>query len=139
MAILGTLLKKGIKLRESLEQEFASPYDIQKNELRKLLITARNTAFGRQHWFNFILRSFRSLNQYDFYDSFRRQVPIVGYQEIYEKWWSRTQRGERDVCWPCKVNYFALSSGTAGSSSKHIPVTKEMLKSILSDRRSYGV
>ncbi len=130
MAILGTLLKKGIKLRESLEQEFASPYDLQKNELRKLLITARSTAFGQYYSFNKALRSFRSPKQHQFYDRFCQQVPIVGYQEIYEKWWSRARRGERDVCWPGKVNYFALSSGTAGSSSKHVPVTKDMLKSI---------
>jgi hypothetical protein len=30
MAILGTLLKKGIRLREMLEQEYTSPFDLQK-------------------------------------------------------------------------------------------------------------
>ena len=30
MAILGTLLKKGIRLREMMEQEYTSPFDLQK-------------------------------------------------------------------------------------------------------------
>jgi len=130
MAILGTLLKKGIKLRESLEQEYSSPYDLQKGELRRLLITARNTSFGQYHDFREALKSFRSFDSYDFYDHFKKAVPIVGYQQIYDQWWSRARNGEKDVCWPGKINYFALSSGTSESSSKYIPVTSDMIKSI---------
>ena len=37
---------------------------------------------------------------------------------------------EEDICWPGKVKYFALSSGTSDSSSKHIPVTRDMIRSI---------
>jgi len=55
MAILGTLLKKGIRLRESLEQQYTSKEDLQKNELRKLLIHARQTSFGKKFGFAFIL------------------------------------------------------------------------------------
>mgnify|MGYP003513047187 FL=1 len=47
MAILGTLLKKGIRLREMLEQEYTSPFDLQKKELKELLITASQTEFGK--------------------------------------------------------------------------------------------
>jgi hypothetical protein len=36
MAILGTLLKKGIRLREMLEQDYTSPFDLQKKELKEL-------------------------------------------------------------------------------------------------------
>ena len=46
MAILGTLLKKGIRIREMLEQEYTSPFDLQKKELKELLITASQTEFG---------------------------------------------------------------------------------------------
>jgi hypothetical protein len=38
--------------------------------------------------------------------------------------------GARNVCWPGRVKYFALSSGTSESSSKYIPVTKDMTKAI---------
>ena len=36
MAILGTLLKKGIKLRENLEEEYTAPIELQKKELKEL-------------------------------------------------------------------------------------------------------
>jgi GH3 auxin-responsive promoter len=41
-----------------------------------------------------------------------------------------TLKGAKNVCWPRRVKYFALSSGTSEASSKHIPVTKEMTKAI---------
>ena len=40
MAIIGTLLKKGIKVRENLQQEYSSPFELQKDELKELLINA---------------------------------------------------------------------------------------------------
>lgn len=49
---------------------------------------------------------------------------------MYAQWWHRCQRGEENVSWPGKVKYFALSSGTSESASKHIPVTQDMIKSI---------
>jgi hypothetical protein len=39
-------------------------------------------------------------------------------------------KGAKNICWPGRVKYFALSSGTSEASSKHIPVTKEMTKAI---------
>jgi hypothetical protein len=62
--------------------------------------------------------------------TFQKNVPIYDYQSIFDAWWHRALKGERDICWPGKVNYFALSSGTSESSSKHIPVTKDMIKTI---------
>jgi len=46
MALLRKLLKKGVKIRESLEQDFSILIDLQKAELKKLLIAARYTSFG---------------------------------------------------------------------------------------------
>ena len=57
MPIIGSILKKGIKLRETLEQDYTSPYDLQKKELSKLLISARNTMFGREYDFMSILEN----------------------------------------------------------------------------------
>ena len=51
MAILGTLLKKGIRLREMMEQEYTSPFDLQKRELKELLIAANQTEFGKHYDF----------------------------------------------------------------------------------------
>ncbi len=129
MAILGTLLKKGIRLREMLEQEYSSPFDLQKKELKELLIHASQTEFGKFYNFPKILSAFRKGHK-QFYDSYRENVPIHDYNKIYNDWWKLSLKGVRDVCWPGRIKYFALSSGTSEASSKHIPVTKEMTKAI---------
>jgi len=127
MAILGTLLKKGITLRESFEQLYTSPLDLQKQELRNLLIHCQNTKFGQKHSFNKVLTSFKGDR---FYKVFKSNVPIYDYDTLYAEWWHKAKEGEKDVCWPGKIKYFALSSGTSGASSKYIPITREMVKSI---------
>ncbi|MEM0941088.1 MAG: GH3 auxin-responsive promoter family protein [Bacteroidota bacterium] len=129
MAILGTLLKKGVTLRESLEQMYTSPEDLQKQELRNLLILCQNTQFGDAYGFMEILSSLKKKNP-DYYNVFRKNIPIFDYDKIYKKWWHLAIEGKKDICWPGKVKYFALSSGTSGSPSKHIPITRDMLKAI---------
>jgi hypothetical protein len=129
MAILGTLLKKGIRIREALEQEYTYPYDLQKRQLRELLITASSTEFGKHYHFPEVLRSFRTADK-DFYFQFKSRVPIHTYNKIYNEWWKLSREGVKNVCWPGRVKYFALSSGTSEASSKYIPVTKDMTKAI---------
>ncbi len=129
MAILGTLLKKGIMLRESLEQLYTSSLDLQKQELRNLLINCQDTQFGETYSFKTILSSFKG-GKDDFYHTFKSQVPIFDYDKIYDEWWHKAKSGQRNVCWPGKIKYFALSSGTSGASSKYIPITRDMVKSI---------
>jgi hypothetical protein len=129
MAILGTLLKKGIRLREMMEQEYTSPFDLQKKELKELLITANATDFGKAYNFHDILKAFRKGNK-EFYGVFKRSVPIHTYNKMYDDWWKDALKGKKNVCWPGRMKYFALSSGTSESASKHIPVTKDMTKAI---------
>jgi len=129
MAILGTLLKKGIKLRENLEQEYTSPLELQKKELKELLITASQTEFGKYYDFPKILGHFRKRPK-DFYKVFKTAVPVHDYNKIYKDWWQLARKGAKNICWPGRVKYFALSSGTSESSSKFIPVTKDMTKAI---------
>jgi len=130
MPIIGSILKKGIKLRETLEQDFTSPYDLQKKELSKLLISARNTQFGRTYDFHTVLEQFRSFGQHDFFDKFKELVPVCDYDKMDHEWWHKMRDGEADVSWPGKTKFFALSSGTSGSTSKYIPVTKDMIRQI---------
>lgn len=129
MAILGTLLKKGIRIREMLEQEYTSPYDLQKNELKEMMIAASQTEFGKYYNFYEILRFFRKNNR-DFYAQYKNSVPVHGYNKIYNDWWKLSLKGVKNICWPGRVKYFALSSGTSEASSKYIPVTKDMTKAI---------
>jgi hypothetical protein len=129
MAIISTLLKRGIRLRESLEQEYSQPLEIQKDTLRKLLIKASRTQIASKYDFSAILRGFKFGN-HEFYDRYKAQVPIYDYNKIHEEWWHLLQEGKRDVTWPGEVRYFALSSGTSGATSKYIPITLDMVKAI---------
>ncbi|HCW09326.1 MAG TPA: GH3 auxin-responsive promoter [Cytophagales bacterium] len=129
MPIIGTLLKKGIKLRDHLHQEYTSPFDLQKNELKELMITASHTEFGKYYGFTGILSKFRKSGN-AFYEAYKAAVPIHDYNKIYNEWWQLTQRGAKNICWPGRMKYFALSSGTSESASKRIPVTKDMTKAI---------
>ncbi|MFZ5971003.1 MAG: GH3 family domain-containing protein [Bacteroidota bacterium] len=129
MAILGTLLKKGIKLSENLEQEYSFPFELQKKTLKELLIEAADTEFGKYYNFHDILSHFRKGHK-DFYKVFRSTIPIHDYNKIYKDWWQLSLKGVKNVCWPGRIKYFALSSGTSEASSKYIPVTKEMTKAI---------
>jgi hypothetical protein len=129
MAIISTLLKKGIRLRESLEQEYSHPLELQRQELKKLLIQASETEIGRKCEFSKILNGFR-FGENEFYERYKTQVPIYDYDRIYAEWWHKLLEGKPNVTWPGPVRYFALSSGTSGATSKYIPITNEMVKAI---------
>lgn len=129
MAIISTLLKKGIRLRESLEQEYSSPLDLQKNQLKKLLLKAKETEIGRKYDFHGVLKAFRESDG-AFYEVYKSQVPIYDYDSIHAEFWNKLQSGKKNVTWPGAVKYFALSSGTSGAASKYIPITKAMVTAI---------
>lgn len=124
MAILGSILKQAIDLRKSIPRAAQSSASIQTRTLRRLLSRAEYTAFGEQYNFSKIL------NEKDIVKAFQAAVPTHDYNKIFRRWWYRSLNGEAFVCWPGKVKYFALSSGTSESSSKQIPVTKDMIRAI---------
>lgn len=124
MPILGSIIKRGIEFRHNLKVEWRSPERHQKRELKKLLRKAQYTLFGDTYNFSDIIASRNFINK------FRAVVPVHDYNSIFSKWWNKCLHNEEDVCWPGRVKYFALSSGTSDSSSKHIPVTREMVRAI---------
>jgi hypothetical protein len=125
MALLGNLIARSLYLRKKLTLRVAPPRTYQRHTLRQLLERGQYTAFGKHYGFERILSE-----ELDFMSAFRRKVPIYTYEEMHREWWHRAQNGEENVTWPGKVKYFALSSGTSESASKHIPVTKAMMTSI---------
>ena len=124
MALLGNLIARSLHLRKQLNMRMASPRTYQKHTLRKLLEKGQYTMFGKRYGFGKILSE-----EVDFVTAFRQAVPIHTYNEMYRDWWHLAQEGKENVTWPGKVKYFALSSGTSESASKHIPVTQDMIKS----------
>jgi hypothetical protein len=124
MPVLGALIKQGLKLSTRVNLRTNSPFFYQKRELKKLLVKAEETSFGKHYRFDDILAND------DIIESFRSNIPLFDYDKIFSEWWHRCLKEENDVCWPGHVKYFALSSGTAGSASKHIPVTREMVRAL---------
>ncbi|MBS1591265.1 MAG: GH3 auxin-responsive promoter family protein [Bacteroidetes bacterium] len=90
--------------------------------LKKLLRKAQFTEFGQQYRFDEILLS-KHVGK-----KFQELVPTYNYDSIYNQWWQRTLEGIPDVCWPGKIKYYALSSGTSEAASKYIPITNDLLK-----------
>ena len=125
MALLGKILKRTIDLNQKLPKfRRKDAYQKQEKTLKKLLSKAEFTAFGEHYNFT------RILAENDPVSAFRATVDVHDYNSMFRKWWYRTLNGEAFVCWPERVKYFALSSGTSEQSSKHIPVTKDTLKAI---------
>lgn len=137
MAIVGQLLKRGVKFGTQLENRLETrkekgvyfPGYSQLETLNKLLFKARETDFGRYYRFQSILSGRPYLNRQT-YEDFCNQVPVHDYNKMFSEWWWQCVHGESNVTWPGKVNYFALSSGTSDASSKYIPVTESMFKAM---------
>ncbi|MEQ8705241.1 MAG: GH3 auxin-responsive promoter family protein [Phaeodactylibacter sp.] len=128
MAILGSIVKSAIAIKHSLSSNSESPAAQQREQLLKLLQTARSTAFGLYHGFSQILEAEDPVSAY------QQAVPVFEYDQMNQMWWQQQQKLP-DITWPGKPDYFALSSGTTGKESKRIPVTTAMLDSI----RAVGV
>jgi hypothetical protein len=125
MPLLGSLIKKAYELRQfPIDIKTIDPAAEQRKVLRNLISRAQNTAFGEHYGFPAMLAG------NDFMKHFREKVPIHDYSSMFKDWWYRSLNGEPYVTWPGKVKYFALTSGTSEASSKHIPVTQEMLRAI---------
>ncbi len=126
MPIFGSIIKKAYELRNLPveKRNRIDPYKTQRKVLSKLLRKAQFTAFGEYYHFTKLLRD------KDFVSAFRESVPIHDYNSMFQRWWYRSLNGEAYVCWPGMVKYFALTSGTSDASSKHIPVTGDMIRAI---------
>lgn len=124
MPVLGSLIKQGLKLSTRVKLRDNSPMREQLRELKKLLRKAEDTAFGKHFRFDEIQQS------KNFVRVFQERVPLYTYNTLFDEWWHRCLKEEEDVCWPGHVKYFALSSGTSEAASKHIPVTKEMIRAL---------
>jgi len=93
----------------------------QRRVLKRLLSKARFTEFGQHFRFDEILMEGQVEKK------FQQLVPIYNYESIYKEWWHKTLEGKPDVCWPGKIKYYALSSGTSEASSKYLPITNDLL------------
>lgn len=109
-------------LAKALRLPARSPRRQQIRVLRKLLKKARFTEFGQTYRFDEILLSKHAGKK------FQQLVPTYDYNKIYDAWWHKTLEGRPDICWPGKIKFFALSSGTSESASKYLPITNDLMR-----------
>ncbi|UJH69051.1 GH3 auxin-responsive promoter family protein [Allomuricauda sp. SCSIO 65647] len=93
-----------------------NPVLAQEKVFEKLLKTAVNTAFGKDHGFGEIKSQ----------EDFALRVPIRDYEQL-KPYVERVRHGEKNVLWPGKPIYFAKTSGTT-SGAKYIPITGASMK-----------
>ncbi|WKD85152.1 hypothetical protein KCTC32516_00491 [Polaribacter huanghezhanensis] len=92
-----------------------NPIETQEKVFKKLISSAKNTAFGKDHDFSSIKN----------YEDFKNRVQVQDYEGL-RKYVDRIVAGEKDVLWKGKPIYFAKTSGTT-SGAKYIPITKESM------------
>ena len=112
-SFLGKQLAKLIVLQT--QKWSGNPIRTQKKVFNHLIREAKNTAFGRDHYFS----SIKS------YEDFKARVPIRDY-EGFKDYIERIQKGESNILWKGAPLFFAKTSGTT-SGAKYIPLTKVSL------------
>jgi len=91
----------------------SKPAETQLKVLKKLIKSAKNTKFGKDH-------NFENIQDYS---DFKKNIPIRDYESL-KPYVNDVVEGKSDILWPGKPAYFAKTSGTT-SGTKYIPLTKE--------------
>lgn len=122
MELIGSLLKETTRISYERQRKKANREEIQQRTLFKLVKKAKSTAFGTAHGFKELSRN------KDLVSEFKARVPITKYEQFHTNWLHLAIKGKKDIIWPGRINYFALSSGTSAGASKKIPVSESMLR-----------
>ena len=118
MPIISSVLSWFMKQRiHQIELFIKYPNEVQQELLKRMIISARYTEFGRRYDFSSIASS----------REFRTRVPIQDYESL-KPYIFRLKAGEQQLLWPTDIRWFAKSSGTTSDKSKFIPVSTEALE-----------
>ena len=93
------------------------PHEVQQELFQNLISTAKGTEWGKKYAYKEGLTV----------REFQERVPISTYEDTYP-YIERMMKGEQNVLWPSKIEWFAKSSGTTNARSKYIPVSPESLE-----------
>lgn len=91
----------------------------QAEQLRRLVFTARQTRFGREH-------AFAEINSVA---EFQTRVPLRRYEDFWQDYWQDAFPRLDGLTWPGLMPYFAVSSGTTQGSTKFLPCSNAMVRS----------
>ncbi len=108
-----------IRYRRELHLHYSDPLGLQAGTLDDILRTNRDTAFGREHAFEAILRDPAS---------YATRVPVRNYEE-HRPYIQRILRGEAAVLTNEPPSWIATTSGTTGSV-KYLPIPQSAVSDI---------
>lgn len=118
MGIIDSIGNLAMKSRiKNIENAVNRPHETQEEVLKQLVKAAKSTAFGKDHFFSEIKN----------YEQFSQKVPLADYEDLLP-YIEKLLKGEQNMLWPSPIKWFAKSSGTTGSKSKIVPVSKEGLE-----------
>lgn len=118
MALISKILQLYFAPRiRQIEYFKAHPFEVQQKQYARLVKAGEHTAFGRE----------KGIYKGIPYSEFRKCVPVMEYPD-FAPYSERIRQGEKNVTWNRPVGWFSKSSGTTGSVSKYIPMTKQGLK-----------
>lgn len=112
--IISTILYKRRKAIDAMRQH---PIEIQGQQFTELMKIGENSIFFEHH----------ALNENTTYEQFRKEVPIVCYEQ-FAPWVERSMSGENHVLTNVNPLWAAKSSGTTNSKSKIIPINEPSLQ-----------
>lgn len=97
-----------------------TPSEAQERLLLGLVNRAKDTVFGRQHSFAKI----KSVAEY------QTQVPLRRYEQFWKEYLEFSFPRLDNILWPGLIPFYSLSSGTSSGTTKYIPCSHQMLKSM---------
>jgi hypothetical protein len=118
MGLVNSVLKFFLQQRfTDIQKMMDNPVDYQMLTLHDLIRKAKDTEWGKKHGYrdNFSIKTFQS------------RVPVSTYEQLYP-YIERMLKGEQNVLWHSKIEWFSKSSGTTNDRSKFIPVSYESLE-----------
>src|SRR5690606_17822133 len=84
---------------------------------KDLISMGKNTEWGKKYGYQDI----KSVKEY------QERVPVRTYEDFFP-YFERMLKGEQNILWPTKIEWFSKSSGTTNARSKFIPVSPESLE-----------
>ncbi len=114
----------GIQYRALLKAT-KNPRKASEKTLRDILTYAKDTVYGKEHKFAYILEA---QNDTELYKRYRENVPANEYEDL-RPYVERHKHGEADILFPGKPVLYATTSGST-AEPKWIPITERYLKTI---------
>jgi hypothetical protein len=119
--ILNSAIRQYLKYRYNAIVENDGKEDQLQDQLRlNLLRSAETTIYGLNN-------SFKDLKTYE---DFKSNIPLVKYDDLLP-YIERMMKGEENVLWPGRIQYFSKSSGTTKERSKYLPISDTFLRANL--------